>query len=204
MGRPPKDEARKTREDILRAALDLFAEQGFVGTSVRQIAQAVGVAESALYYHFRGGKDAVLAAVVADVMAARTEPFAFDEGQDWGDAAGVGALLHQLADRILDSWTSPKDQKLFRLMQREAPRLVGSGITPDDVVRVEGTIASFFAQLVRRRLIREFDSLMLAWQFLAPMVLLRIRLLYTGDADVRKLRPRIHRHVDFFVQAVGR
>jgi AcrR family transcriptional regulator len=56
MGRPSKDEARKTREDILSAALDLFAEQGFAGTSVRQIAQAVGVAESALYYHFRSGK----------------------------------------------------------------------------------------------------------------------------------------------------
>jgi AcrR family transcriptional regulator len=204
MGRPSKDEARKTREDILSAALDLFAEQGFAGTSVRQIAQAVGVAESALYYHFRGGKDEILKAVVAEVVASRTKPFAFDEGQDWGDAAGVGALLHRLADRVLDSWSSPREQKLFRLVQREGPRLVVSGITPDDVVRVEGTIARFFAQLVRRRLIREFDGLLLAWQFLAPMVMLRMRLLFTGETDVRKLRPRIHQHVDFFVEAVRR
>ena len=52
LGRPPKQEARNTRECILNAALELFAAQGFAGTSLRQIARTVGIKESAIYAHF--------------------------------------------------------------------------------------------------------------------------------------------------------
>ena len=52
MGRPARDEQRDTRKEILEAALDLFSQSGFAGTSMRQIARAVGVRESALYHHF--------------------------------------------------------------------------------------------------------------------------------------------------------
>jgi AcrR family transcriptional regulator len=47
-----RDGAR-TRDRILHESLALFAEKGIDGTSVRDIAQAVGVAEAALYRHFR-------------------------------------------------------------------------------------------------------------------------------------------------------
>ena len=46
-----------TRAKIEREALRLFAEKGFDGTSVRDIAQAVGVADAALYRHFRSKDD---------------------------------------------------------------------------------------------------------------------------------------------------
>lgn len=42
----------RTRARIEEEALRLFAAQGVEGTSVRDIAQAVGVAEGALYRHF--------------------------------------------------------------------------------------------------------------------------------------------------------
>lgn len=51
---PPKRgrDGRPTRERISTAALQLFAEKGFDGTSVRDIARAAGIAEGALYRHF--------------------------------------------------------------------------------------------------------------------------------------------------------
>jgi len=48
-----------TRERILDVALDLFVEQGYEETSLRQIAERVGVTKAALYYHFRS-KDEIL------------------------------------------------------------------------------------------------------------------------------------------------
>ncbi len=48
-----------TRERILAIALDLFVEQGYEETSLRQIAERVGVTKAALYYHFRS-KDEIL------------------------------------------------------------------------------------------------------------------------------------------------
>ena len=46
--RPVAGEARDTRREILDTALELFAEHGFHATSIRAIARAVGVRESAL------------------------------------------------------------------------------------------------------------------------------------------------------------
>jgi AcrR family transcriptional regulator len=54
------------RDQILAAAAELFMRQGYAATSVRQIAEAVGCTEAALYYHFKDGKRELLRAVVAD------------------------------------------------------------------------------------------------------------------------------------------
>jgi AcrR family transcriptional regulator len=44
------------RDAIIQIAAELFTEHGYNATSVRQIADAVGVTEAALYYHFKAGK----------------------------------------------------------------------------------------------------------------------------------------------------
>jgi AcrR family transcriptional regulator len=41
-----------TRDRVLQTALDLFIEQGYETTSLREIAERVGVTKAALYYHF--------------------------------------------------------------------------------------------------------------------------------------------------------
>lgn len=43
---------RKSREDILALASPLFAQRGYDGVSMRDIASAVGLTQAALYYHF--------------------------------------------------------------------------------------------------------------------------------------------------------
>ena len=50
-----------TRERILDVALDLFIEQGFDGTSLREIAEQLGVTKAALYYHFESKDDILMA-----------------------------------------------------------------------------------------------------------------------------------------------
>ncbi|HXZ71075.1 MAG TPA: helix-turn-helix domain-containing protein [Streptosporangiaceae bacterium] len=48
-----------TRERIQEIALELFAEQGYEKTSLREIAERLGVTKAALYYHFRSKEDIV-------------------------------------------------------------------------------------------------------------------------------------------------
>lgn len=55
---------RETRELIEQESLRLFAEKGVDGTSVRDIALAVGVADAALYRHFES-KDAIAGEIFA-------------------------------------------------------------------------------------------------------------------------------------------
>ena len=48
-----------TRERIQAIALELFAEQGYEKTSLREIAERLGVTKAALYYHFKSKEDIV-------------------------------------------------------------------------------------------------------------------------------------------------
>src|SRR5689334_7053548 len=41
-----------TRQRILAVSAELFVEQGYEGTSLREIAERLGVTKAALYYHF--------------------------------------------------------------------------------------------------------------------------------------------------------
>ncbi len=50
-----------TKERILDVALDLFTEKGFDGTSLREIAERLGVTKAALYYHFASKDDILMA-----------------------------------------------------------------------------------------------------------------------------------------------
>src|ERR1700722_7748098 len=54
-------EPTDTRPPLLDVALDLFIEQGFDGTSLRQIAEQLGVTKAALYYYFESKDDILLA-----------------------------------------------------------------------------------------------------------------------------------------------
>lgn len=44
---------RSGREAILKAAIRLFAQKGYAGTSTREICQLAGITKPVLYYHFR-------------------------------------------------------------------------------------------------------------------------------------------------------
>jgi AcrR family transcriptional regulator len=48
-----------TRSRVQGVALELFAEQGYEKTSLREIAERLGVTKAALYYHFKSKEDIV-------------------------------------------------------------------------------------------------------------------------------------------------
>ncbi len=63
-GAPRDRQRQETRARILQAALDLFAERGFEGASVRDIAKHAGVTHGMIKYHFED-KDRLWRAAVS-------------------------------------------------------------------------------------------------------------------------------------------
>ena len=53
------EHARDTRSRLRELALELFAEQGYEKTSLREIAERLGVTKAALYYYFKSKEDIV-------------------------------------------------------------------------------------------------------------------------------------------------
>lgn len=56
-------EAQESKEKLIQTAIDLFSTRGFRGTSIRDIAQAMGMSISNIYHYF-GNKEGLLLAVL--------------------------------------------------------------------------------------------------------------------------------------------
>jgi AcrR family transcriptional regulator len=74
-----------TRSRIIAVALDLFSEQGYEKTSLREIADRLGVTKAALYYHFKT-KDDIVHGIVETMAAPIDETIAWGERQSWSPA----------------------------------------------------------------------------------------------------------------------
>ncbi len=60
-GRKKRGEGHTRREEILQAAKELFLEQGYDSTTIRKIADRVGVSAPALYLYFQDKEQMILA-----------------------------------------------------------------------------------------------------------------------------------------------
>jgi AcrR family transcriptional regulator len=58
-----QERAARTREEILEAAITLFAKQGFLATTMSELAKAIRMTPGALYWHFPTKEDLLLAAM---------------------------------------------------------------------------------------------------------------------------------------------
>lgn len=65
---PRVTSTEETRSRITEAAIRLFANHGYDGTSVREIAEAAGVTKPVLYYHF-GSKERLYVAMIEECYA---------------------------------------------------------------------------------------------------------------------------------------
>ena len=64
---PAADPAPTTRERIPIVALQLFAEKGYEATSMREIAEQLGITKPALYYHF-DSKEAIVRELLRELL----------------------------------------------------------------------------------------------------------------------------------------
>lgn len=119
----------QTREALLNAALEVFGRDGFHAASTRAIAEAAGVNQALIGYHF-GGKEGLYLAVfesIADSMAQTVGPLlgaarAEIDELDGDTPAGRRACLECL-DRLLGGavtlFTQPLGPRWVKLVMRE-------------------------------------------------------------------------------------
>ncbi|HEY2315147.1 MAG TPA: helix-turn-helix domain-containing protein [Streptosporangiaceae bacterium] len=75
-----QDRSRDTRSRLRQLALKLFAEQGYEKTSLREIAEQLGVTKAALYYYFKSKED-IVRSLVEDYVADLDELIAWAKAQ---------------------------------------------------------------------------------------------------------------------------
>ena len=201
MARPRNADGQRTRQAILDAALDLFAEKGYFGTSLRDIARAVGVRESALYNYFPS-KEGMFDALLAAEHETKLERFAPLLADTIADGR---AALERLAMASLESFAEPRQQKLFRILMSDGIRLAKSGRL-NLHERLGGRAPSYelMRRLIRDGWLRAADPQMLAIAFGSPLLLWRH--LHAIEADLPIVKePELfaRQHVDHFLRGAG-
>ena len=171
MGRPKNADGQRTRQAILDAALELFAEKGYFGTSLRDVAAAVGVRESALYNYFES-KDALFEALILAYEHTKTEwlaPLAD------GPIADGRALLERLAIGSLEGFVAPREQMMFRLLMSDGIRLARTGRINlyERLSSGRERLQEMMRRLIREGWLRKADPQLLAMAFVGPLMLWR-------------------------------
>jgi AcrR family transcriptional regulator len=133
--------AAERREQLIAIARGAFAERGFDGVSVEEIAARAAVSKPVVYEHF-GGKEGLYAVVVdrevQQLICTMREALT---------ATSQRMLLEQATYALLDYVEGSSDG--FRILVRDSPPGSGTGtyvsIISDTVTRVEGILGDQFA-----------------------------------------------------------
>lgn len=140
----PFERQRRTSSDVraalLAAAARLFARHGFARTTTREIAEAAGTAETAIYRHFGSKADLFAEAVVAPFV-----DLVGDFARRWWPEIGRPhpneTLLEGFLDDLYDRMSEQGDAVVALLSARGDPEA-------QEAVRVaQGRLEDFYAEL---------------------------------------------------------
>jgi len=121
-----------TREKLERKAMELFVVQGVAETTIRDIAEAAGVAEGALYRHYEG-RDALILALFQRHYTAFAERLDAVQASQRGARAKLRAMIEECA-AVFD--TDPVRFQFLLLVQHHSMRrLDPDHASPVDIVR---------------------------------------------------------------------
>jgi TetR/AcrR family transcriptional regulator, regulator of cefoperazone and chloramphenicol sensitivity len=118
------DTQRETQERLLAAAAALFAERGFFGTTVREIAQRAHVNIAAGHYHFGSKQELYLEVTrqqfeqISAQLAARHASPTLDEIEG-ASRAELVAMLRARIETMLEHLVGPPPSIHGQLLQRE-------------------------------------------------------------------------------------
>ena len=110
-----------TRQRILAIAADLFARQGYTGTSIADIARELGTTTAALYYHFPS-KSAILGGLLAVPLTAYTRLLDGLDSDDPTPADLLGAIADITSDARGIAVILDRDPAALAMIDEQLPR----------------------------------------------------------------------------------
>ena len=164
---PPPAEPRSTRKrrTILEAATTLFLRNGYLGTSMDEIAALASVSKQTVYKHF-ADKERLFSEIVIGTVDEASDPV-YNEVLNLKDSGDLEADLRDLARRQLALVMQPRILQLRRLVIGEAGRFpeLGRAFYERGPGRTIAALAAAFERLAGRGLLQLDDPLLAAAHF---------------------------------------
>ena len=161
-----------TKDKILEEALTLFADKGYNGTGVDQIAEAVGIKAPSLYKHFKGKED--ILNTIIDTAEVRYDEY-------FGSDRNIGILpvnreqfVQMAIEKVLFTIHDPMIQKIRKFLVQEQFRSerLAEITTRHQLDGLQEMYTKIIEGMMSKGLIKEDNAALLATELTAPVVLL--------------------------------
>lgn len=198
-----------TKEKIISEALNLFSVKGYSGTSINDIAGAVGIKGSSLYKHFKNKKE-IFDTIVEEMskrMEGLSETFDLPDNPGSEDIPGTASVFGDLSEEGVIELS----KKIFLFYLRDdfsakfRRMLVIEQYKDEDIYRVYRSIfmeksieyqTALFGEMMQQGLFIEADPKCLAMNFYSPIFFLLNK--YDGDPDEAEALKELRAHVTEF------
>ena len=200
-----------TKEKITEEALTLFAERGYKGTSVKNIADAVGIKDSSIYKHYKS-KQEIFDAIVEQMrkrMAEMSVALGIPQDVDESSVASVyGSLslpeLQEMSRKVFLFYL--KDEfvsRFWRLAQIEQYQNkeiyeIYRSIFFEQSIQYQ---TELFAEMIRQGSFKKADPEVVAVNFYAPIYFLLCK--YQGQGEEEKALDMLDKQVAEFYRIYG-
>lgn len=195
----------KTKDMILSESLKLFSQNGYIGSSVRDISSAVGLRESAIYNHF-SSKKAILSEIVEKFGQSTT-------GLNLLDDELIDMLskplkfMHAFSEVLLKKWSVPEEIRFFNLVLKEnGTEINGTSISINSLIEdAQKVWIMIFTEMQNHKFIKKGNPEIFANEFIAPLFFIRMKfLLNEADIDLKSAIKNANEHSEFFWESVKR
>jgi len=196
----PLSKGSKTKDKILKTSLKLFSRKGYKATTVRDIAGAIGMKQSALYNHFKN-KDEILETLIGNLTSSAIVTL-FDDKEAQGLHKQGKSLLLSIATTFKLISFDAQNEALFKMLMQEIYRnerireIYNEHFYQENVKKLSGL---FFA-MMQEDMIRSSDPLLLANEFFSPLFFyqMQVSLLKLDKKSTSSLVSMFEKHVDYF------
>lgn len=197
--------AGDTKMRILETALELFAQRGYLGTSMSDIAKQLGITKAALYKHY-AGKEEILSRIVERMHALdqeRAQAYEMPEAEADGFAEAYRSTpvekIRAYSAAQFRHWTEEHFSACFRKMltleQYRDPEMAQLYQT----YLAAGPV-DYMAAIFQGMTDSDAAAKQLALEFYGPMYLLYS--VYDGAEDKTQIIPMLDAHIDRFIARV--
>jgi AcrR family transcriptional regulator len=199
ISKPLSKRARRTRQQILQAAAEVFTAQGFAGATTRGIAETAGVSELTLFRHFGSKKNLFLETVrlhsaLPGIEQALTKQMSGDPRPDL-ILIGVHILKTLIVRREVILMTFYEAERLPELRQLiiQVPQAQRS------------MLSGYLSKLAEQDLIRSLDPEITAQAFLGMLfayaVYQTLEIDPTSQSETQ-IRSKVETFVDIFLKGI--
>ncbi len=161
--------AKDTKERILAAALDMFSQNGYAGTNIRELTASLGLVKSSMYKHFES-KEEIWNSLLDSMIAYYDKGFGSPEHLPPAPDSleGLVAMTMQMVDFTIHDENVVKTRKLLTIEQFRDERARDLA-TKHFLTGLKDMFTPVFKGMMDKGLLRQEDPAMLAFAYTAPI-----------------------------------